>query len=70
MASEIESSNLVNRTGNLKWDQTDQTAVEKIKIFLINILPRVYRTINNTIYFLINLVKSAVRIAVNQLKNE
>lgn len=70
METEIESSNVVNRTGNSEWNRTDQAVMEKIKIFLINILPGVYRAISNFLYFLINLVKSAVRIAVNQLKNE
>ncbi len=33
------------------------------------IWPTVYKIINSTIYFLIELIRSAVRIAIEQIKN-
>ena len=40
----------------------------KFKTILIKIWPAIYRIINSFIYFLISLVKTAVSIAINQLK--
>ncbi len=40
----------------------------QFKIFLINIWPKVYRIINGFLYFLLNLIRAIVKIAINQLK--
>jgi len=43
--------------------------MERLKIFLMDIWPRVYRIINSILYFLITTLKSAVKIAVGQIRN-
>jgi len=40
----------------------------QIKIILINVWPAVYRIINGFLYFLLNLVRAIVKMAINQLK--
>lgn len=40
----------------------------RLKIFLINIWPAIYRIINGFLYFLLSLVKAIVKIAVSQIK--
>jgi hypothetical protein len=41
----------------------------RVKIFLKQIWPTVYRIINSTLYFLITLIKSTVSLAIKQIKD-
>jgi len=41
----------------------------RVKVFLIQIWPAVYRIINSTAYFLINLLKNIVSMAIKQIRD-
>ncbi len=41
----------------------------RVKIFLMQIWPAVYRIINGIFYFLINLIKSTVSLAIKQIRD-
>lgn len=40
-----------------------------IQRLLKQIWPTVYRAVNNTIYFILNLIKSTVKMAIDEIKN-
>lgn len=40
----------------------------KLKTFLINIWPAIYRIINTVFYFVISLIKGIVALAIKQIK--
>lgn len=44
--------------------------MSRVKTWLIQIWPAIYRTINSVFYFLLNLVKNGVRDMVRQIKGE
>lgn len=39
-----------------------------LKVFLVNIWPKIYRLINSFLYFLLTVIRAIVKIALNQLK--
>jgi hypothetical protein len=43
--------------------------INKIKQVLVNIWPSIYRVINGTFYFLLNLLRTFITLAKNQIRN-